>query len=188
MQYFILIFLIIFLGLVCFWGIYMLLMLIKTGVPFIPTSEKIADKMLEFVKFRENLNIYELGCGNGKLLFKIKKKCDNLRFKNISIIGYELILPLVWWIKFKNKFLPKTTNKISVFSRDFYKQDLSQADVIFCYLFPPLMQRIFYEIWPKLKKGTILISHAFKIEGLNPYEIRKTAKTTIYVYKKSREI
>lgn len=160
----------------------MVFMLIRTGVPFIPTSDEIIEEMMKAVKFRGNSNIYELGCGNGKMMFKIKEKCDDLNLENIKIIGYELISPLVWWIKFKRRFLPHTTNTIEIFSRDFYKQDLCDADIIFCYLFPHLMQRISREIWPTLKKGTILVSHAFAIDNLEPKEVLKTAGTTIYVY------
>ena len=184
MEFFILILLIIFLGLVCLWGIFMVFMLVKTGVPFIPTSDKIIETMLNSVKFRGNLTIYELGCGNGKMMFAIKKKCDELSLENVNIKGYELILPLVWWIKFKQKFQSQTTNKITVFSRDFYKQDLGDADIIFCYLFPHLMRKIFREIWPNLKKGTVLVSHAFQIEELPAKKVLKAAGTTIYVYEK----
>ena len=194
MEYFLLILLIIILGLVCLWGIFMVFMLVRTGVPFIPTSDKIVKEMLDAVKFssfakaaddrRGNLNIYELGCGNGKMLFAIKKKCDKEGLKNVKIKGYELITPLVWWAKFWQKFLPKTSNKVEIFSRDFYKQDLSDADIIFCYLFPHLMDKISCEIWSQLKKGTILVSHAFPMKEIPAKKVLKTAGTTIYVYEK----
>ncbi len=139
MGYFLLILLIIVLGLVCLWGIFMVFMLVWTGVPFIPTSNKVVEAMLGTVKFssfakassfvetmedelddkRGNLNIYELGCGNGKILFAIKQKCDEAGLKNVKIVGYELIRPLVWWVKFWRSFLPKTSNKVEIFSRDF---------------------------------------------------------------------
>jgi len=37
--------------------------------------------MIAAVKFRENFTIYELGCGNGRMMFEIKKKCDRPWFK-----------------------------------------------------------------------------------------------------------
>jgi 16S rRNA A1518/A1519 N6-dimethyltransferase RsmA/KsgA/DIM1 with predicted DNA glycosylase/AP lyase activity len=162
----------------------MVFMLVRTGVPFIPTPDKVVEAMMKTVKFRGNLTIYELGCGNGKMMFKIKEKCDKLGLENMQIKGYELIAPLVWWIKSRRKLQTQTSNKISVFSRDFFKQDLSDADIIFCYLFPHLMQRISREIWPQLKKGTILVSHAFKIDDIPAKKVIKTAGTTIYVYEK----
>ena len=184
MDYLILIFLLIVLSFTCVFGVFMLYMLIKTGVPFIPTEDEVVNEMIAQIEFKDNQIIYELGCGNGKMLFAAKEFCDKSGKKNVKLRGYELIRPLIWWIKSKTKVAKLTTNKIEVFSRDFFKADLSDADVIFCYLFPHIMQRIFRKIFPKLKNGTIIVSHAFKIEDLKPKKIIKVAKTTLYIYEK----
>jgi hypothetical protein len=184
MEMFILISLLIFLIFVCIFGTFMVFMFIRTGVPFIPTKDEIVEGMMSAINFKNNQTIYELGCGNGKMMFKIKKECDKKNLKNIKIKGYELISPLVWWVKWKKRTIKNTTNKIEIFSRDFFKQDLADADIIFCYLFPPIMQRIFREIWPKLKEGTVLISHAFRIDDLKPKEVFKVDGTRVYVYEK----
>ena len=184
MEYVILIPLLIILLCLCVFGVFMVYMLIRTGVPFIPTHDDIISAMISAVAIGDNQKIYELGCGNGKMMFAIKKHADGKKLKNIRITGYELIKPLTWFVNLKKKLMKPTTNTIEIFSRDFFRSDISEAGIIFCYLFPHIMQRISCEIWPTLKSGTILVSHAFKIDDIEPINIIKAAGTTLYVYRK----
>ena len=67
---------------------------------------------------------------------------------------------------------------------DFFKADLHDADVIFCYLFPGAMDRFFREKFPELRPGTKIISHGFPILELEPVKKVEVGRAKIWVYEK----
>ncbi len=182
---FLLVVIIIFLAILAIFGLFIVIGLVRTKVPFIPSGNAVVAEILQVLELKNGQKFYELGCGNGKMLFLLKKKADQQGLKNLELMGYELVLPLVWWGNFRKRFLPATTNKIKIFSRDFFQEDLTDADFIFSYLFPPIMERISREIWPNLKKGTVLVSHAFALAEVPPTKVLNKAGTKIYVYVKN---
>ena len=129
-----------------------------TGAPFVPTQMKQVDRMLKAAKLKPGMKIYDLGSGDGRLVYKAAKEYG------ATAIGYEYS-PLVWiWAKFLELtfFRSSAENKF----KNFWNADLSDADVIVCYLLPHSMKRMEEEIWPNLKKGALVVSHAFEFDQL----------------------
>ena len=98
-----------------------------------------------------------LGCGDGRLVFAAASK-------NARAIGYEFSVPTYALAKFLSLFHPGS----KIYLRDFWKQDYHDADVIFCYLLSNSMQTFKKIIWPQLKPGCKVISHAFAMKGIEP--------------------
>ena len=152
-------------------------------VPFVTTSYKIAQKMVHCANLKGGEKIYDLGCGVGTILFSVVKIHPEKKFE---CIGYDLIKPALWWAHVKNFFIPKIHHSTSLQFKcaDIFKQDLSSADVIFCYLISSAMERFFLEKWEELKPGCKIISHGFSIPSIVPMKVEPIEKGNIYVYKK----
>lgn len=154
---------------------------IPFGAPFIPTNKKVLKKMIEVAKIKKGDLIFDLGCGNGQLLFAAEKlgaKC----------VGIEIVFQ-VFLIAKINKFLKKSKSEIRLGS--FYnprvQKDLENADTIFTYISDYGMNKFHKKIYPKLKKGARVISNSFTIKNLKPDKTisrEETGRNTIYVYKK----
>jgi SAM-dependent methyltransferase len=128
-----------------------------TGAPFVPSSQKIMEKMMELANIQPGERVYDLGCGDGRVVRAAAKQ-------GARSIGFELS-PFVYIIaKLRSLFLPNT----SIRFRDFWGQNLADADVVFCYLLTASMQTFKKELWPTLKPGTRVVSHAFAMEGIEP--------------------
>ncbi|MCK4919281.1 MAG: hypothetical protein KAS01_02745 [Candidatus Pacebacteria bacterium] len=145
----------------------------------IPTSKRGIEKAVKLADIKLGENFYELGCGEGRVLVKTVEKYDCFG------VGYELVIPYYLLAKIRAKFSKKSKN-INVRCQNFFKADLSEADVIFCFLTPGLMQKLgkyFQE--QKLKKGVRIISYAFRIKNLEPEKIIKHGKENwnIYLYR-----
>lgn len=140
------------------------------GGPFVPSSKKRHKSMLKLAKFKKSDIVYDMGCGDGRLVFTsapfVKKA-----------IGYELSVPLFLFAKFISLFKKKN---ISIRFGDIWKQDYSDADVILCYLLPSSMKKFFKVVWPTLKPGTRVISNAFQLHSLKPTDI----DDRVYLYRK----
>ncbi len=158
--------------------------LIRSHVPFISTFSHIARRMVELAEIKPEQQILDLGCGRGVILFEVLRQHPEL-CSEIKMIGYELVRPVVWLAKIR-KFFTRNRHTCSLQFQcvDFFKQDLSHADIIFCYLWPSVMDRFYAEKWSTLKKGARVISHGFPIAALQPQKIGLAGKTKIFVYEK----
>lgn len=131
-----------------------------SGAPFVPTSMFQVERMLSAVPLKKGMILYDLGAGDGRLVYKANKDYG------VKAIGYEFS-PFVWmWSKFLKFFFWKS--KADLRYGNFWKKDLTDADVILCYLLPGSMKKMYNELLPQLSPGTLVISHAFSIPGMEP--------------------
>ena len=149
------------------------------GAPFVPTQMKQVDRMLKAVPIKPGMKVYDLGSGDGRLVHKAAKKYK------AKATGFEYS-PLVWlWAKFLSLFW-RSEAKLKF--GNLFKQDLSDADVIVCYLLPGPMKKMREEIYPKLKKGAFIVSHAFHLPDAKVW--KKLPKdpnqklAAVWIYKK----
>lgn len=146
-------------------------------VPFVPSSNKVTRKMIEVAELQDGQNVFDLGCGDGRILIAAK------RAKNVQTIGYELA-PMVYWLALLRTKLARTQSKIHF--KSFYNAKLENADVVFCYLFPEVMEKLREKFFTECKPGTRIISHTFRMHGIEPTRTIprdiKTGMPSIYVY------
>lgn len=155
---------------------YAVILLFYYKAPLIPTDKRIAKKMVELAKVKPKNRVYDLGCGFGSILFCAYKVEPKAQY-----IGYEILKPVVWLNRKRAQFFkqPVTFN-----DTDFFNSDISDADVIFLYLWDSLMERFYEEKYSSLKSGTRIISHGFQIRDLEPLKIEKVGRAKIYFYQK----
>lgn len=139
-----------------------------TSGPFVPSSRKRHQAMLALADLKPTDIVYDLGCGDGRLIFHAAKHAK-------KAIGYELSIPLYLFGK-----LRQLINRPNAFIRygNIWKQDYKDADVVFVYLLPNAMKQFYKEVWPTLKPGTRVISNAFRIHEIKPTQ--KEEKVYLY--------
>ncbi len=131
------------------------------GAPWVPTPSLAVAKMVEKAKLKKGDKVYDLGCGDGRLLFEASRK------KGVQAIGYE-ISPLVYLIAVIRNLLNGW--KVKIYFKSYMREDLSEADVVFLYLLPKAFKRLVTKFKKELKKGSLVISYAFKIDELELVE------------------
>jgi len=160
--------------------------LFRSHVPFISSSRKISKQMVLLAEIKSGQKVYDLGCGRGAILFEIFY-ChpEFISGSQIKMTGYELIRPVVWLANIQKFFIRNACMRSLQFKcADFFKEDLSDADIIFCYLWPSIMDRFYREKWQTLKTGTKIVSHGFPILNLTPIKREQIGKAKIFVYRK----
>jgi len=128
-----------------------------TSGPFVPSARKRHRTMLKLAELSDDDIAYDLGCGDGRLVFSASKFAK-------KAVGYDLSIPLVLYGKMISFFYPKSSIRFG----NIWKQSYDDANVIFCYLLPGAMKQFHKEVWPKLRPGTRVISNAFEIHELKP--------------------
>lgn len=140
---------------------YLISLLISSfyGAPFVSTNKKQIKYILEKAKLKENKYFYELGCGDGRIIdFAVK-------YYHVKGIGIEVNPFLISILKLKS-WLNKKNNPQYLY-KDFFDIHLNKANFIYCFLLPKQLSILKKKFEKELKKGTIIISHGFKIPDWN---------------------
>ena len=130
------------------------IMAMINGAPFVPTPMARVKKMVELAKIKPGQRVYDLGCGDGRFVYIAANEYG------AKATGIELS-PIVYLLAVVRKFFWKSRAQI-LFS-DFKTRDISDADIIFCYLLPESLKKIQPSINRQIKPGPKIFSYAFEI-------------------------
>ena len=78
-------------------------------------------------------------------------------------VGIE-IDPLRYWISKMRIQKNGLTNRIKVVRKDFFKQNIKEADVVFVYLVPKALDKLLPKFKKELKTGARIISFVYEIK------------------------
>lgn len=100
----------------------------------------------------------------------------------MECVGIEYNIAAYYCAKIRNIFLK---NKVSYRRENFFKVNLGDADIVYTYLFPGVMNRLEAKLANELKSGTVVIANSFPLKSKGPKTIirRKVgALDTLYIY------
>lgn len=142
----------------------------EPDVIFVPTPQEVVDKMLELAKVTKTDVVYDLGCGDGRIVLTAARKYG------CKAKGFDIDPERIKDCKANYGKEKKAVQDLVEFERkDIFKQDLSKASVITLYLLPDLNVKLVPQL-NKLKPGSRIVSHAFDMRGYKPDQ-KITVKT-----------
>lgn len=125
-----------------------------SGAPFVPSQSKTAKAMVEKAHITPKSIVYDLGSGDGRLLFLSAKAGAK------KVIGIEINPILVIYTYIRILFSGKQ-QQISCRCNDFWRTNLTDADVVYVYLIPWKMGSLAKKLEKELKKDALIISNSF---------------------------
>lgn len=128
------------------------------GAPYVPTSNKLLKQIFSQIKIKKGEHLIELGSGDGRATRYAVKELG-VRGKGIDVNPF-----LVRWSNFLAK--RQKLSGIEFVKENVFKSDLSEADLLYLFLMPEMLEELRPKFEKELKKGTQIISHGFKIPGL----------------------
>ena len=132
-----------------------------------PTSMKETRFILKEAGLKKGQTFLELGSGDGRVT---REAVTKYGVRGVGIeINPVLILISRLWIKIRK------IKNVEFKKEDILKTDLSQADILYLFLFPELIAKFSQKIKNKGKKNLLVISHGFKVDGFEKY-LFKTIK------------
>jgi SAM-dependent methyltransferase len=156
-------------------------------VNYVPTPEEVVIEMLKMAKVTSNDIVYDLGCGDGRIVITAAKvfgargvgvDIDPVRIKESN----------------ENARRAGVTDRVKFIEQDFFKTDISKATVVTLYLYPELNLRLRPKLFRELRPGTRIVSHEFDMDDWKPdnmgtvhnvklyYKPNPTTKDTNYYY------
>jgi hypothetical protein len=135
----------------------------KPDVVFVPTPEEVVDKMLELAQVKKGDLLYDLGCGDGRIVVTAAKTYG------CRAVGYDISPKRVRESR-ENVEQNDVGDLVSIEQKDIFTLDLSDANVVTLYLLPSLNVKLIPQL-EKLKPGCRIVSHDFDMEGVIPDEV-----------------
>jgi SAM-dependent methyltransferase len=132
-------------------------------IEYVPTPQNVVDKMLEVAKVGKDDVLYDLGCGDGRIVVTAAKKFG------IKAIGFD-IDPVRVKESRENVKKAGVEKLVTIEQKDIFNVDLSPASVVTLYLLPELNVKLIPQL-DKLKPGSRIVSHDFDMEGVDPIKV-----------------
>jgi cyclopropane fatty-acyl-phospholipid synthase-like methyltransferase len=129
--------------------------------PYVPSPQSVVDRMLELADLKAGETVYDLGCGDGRILITAAREY------RAKAVGVELSDDLVKQDREQVRKLG-LDNRVSVIQGDLMKADLRAADVVTVYLLTEVNDRLKPLFEKSLHRGARVVSHDFKIRGWKP--------------------
>ena len=144
-------------------------------VIYVPTRQSVVDAMLKVAKVGPNDVVYDLGCGDGRIVVSAAK----LGARGVGIdIDPKRIAEANENVK-KNG----VGDRVRILNQDLFTTDLSEASVVTLYLLPSLNRKLRPTLWKTLKPGTRIVSHDFSMgEDWQPEQTLQVDGATVYYW------
>src|ERR687891_615248 len=126
-------------------------------IPFVPTTIPVVERMLELAEVRKGDFIYDLGCGDGRILIHAAKKYGTRG------VGVDLDPQRVAEAREKAKE-EGVSHLLEFRSEDGTQTDISKATVVTLYMFKWFNNAIRPKL-QKLKPGSRIVAHDYDMDG-----------------------
>lgn len=127
-------------------------------IEYVPTPENVVEKMMEAAKITKDDVLYDLGCGDGRIVITAAKKFG-IKAKGFDIDPVRVAESLA------NVKKAKVEHLVTIEQKDIFTVDLSPASVVTLYLLPQLNVKLIPQL-EKLKPGSRIVAHDFDMEGV----------------------
>ena len=135
----------------------------KPDILYVPTPQEVVDKMLEMADIKEGDVVYDLGCGDGRIVVTAAKRYG------VKAVGFD-INPKRVRESLENVRKNDVGHLVTIKHEDVFTLDLREANVVTLYLLPSLNVKLMPQL-EKLRPGSRILSHDFDMRGAKPVEV-----------------
>lgn len=149
-----------------------------TRVPYYPTHRAAYALILAELPTDRPFVFLDIGCGFGDLLFFLQSRRPLGTF-----VGYEIgVLPWIWGAT-RAKLLRRTS--ISIRFQDMWRAPLTEYDVVYTFLSPAAMDRMWEKVSSEMKDGTVFMTNTFPVPAPpdETLEIRDPRGSKLYIHR-----
>ena len=147
----------------------------KYEVPYVATQPDVVEAMLKLADVTENDIVYDLGCGDGRIVIAAVKDhgargvgIDNNpdRIKEAN----------------ENAREAGVAGRVTFIEQDLFEADIHQATVVTMFLLSDVNLKLRPKLLEELRPGTRLVSHAFGMGDWKPEKEIEVDHRTIYFW------
>ena len=143
-----------------------------TGAPWVPSTRKTVESMLEMAEVTPDDVVYDLGCGDGRTVITAA------RSYGARAVGIEIDPLRYLWCQIAITVLG-LRNQVQIIFGNFFDQDLSEATVVTCYLLQSTNPDLESKFHAELTPGTRIVSNTFSFRSLQ--RVRQSNNAQLYL-------
>jgi SAM-dependent methyltransferase len=142
------------------------------GAQWAPTAMSTVDTMLAIADIGPDDLVYDLGCGDGRIIVTAARRYG------ARAVGIEIDPLRYLWCQIVITVLG-LRGRVKVVFGDFFNKDLSDADVVACYLLQVTNEKLEAKLKEDLRPGTRVVSNYFTFPGL--IKVRESGDARLYL-------
>lgn len=135
----------------------------EVGAPFVPLEPDVVERIMKMADVKKGDIFYDLGSGDGRNVIAAAQR-------GAKAYGIEFDPFRVWYSRFCI-FLFGLSGRAKIIRSDFFKIDLSKADVVTAYLLQETNDKLFPKLEKELKDGARVVGAAFNFPKWKPVKI-----------------
>jgi SAM-dependent methyltransferase len=144
-------------------------------VIYLPTPPEVVDAMLKMAKVTKDDLVYDLGCGDGRIVIAAAKQFG------ARGIGIDIDPQRIKEAE-ENAKAAGVTDRVSFKLGDLFEEDLRPANVVTLYLLTSLNLKLKPKLLSELRPGTRVVSHQFDMGDWKPDESVDLSGRHVYLW------
>ena len=145
-------------------------------VPYVPTPPDVVKAMLELAGVTANDLVYDLGCGDGRIVVAAAKDFG------ARGVGYDLNPKRIQEAT-ENAQNAGVQNRVRFVQGNLFDADIHDATVVTLYLLTSVNMKLRPKLWHDLKPGTRVVSHMFDMGDWEPEKTVTVDGRRIYLWR-----
>ena len=133
----------------------------KRDVPYVPTDEPVVMAMLRFAGVTAGDVVYDLGCGDGRIVIAAAKHCG------ARAVGVDIDPMRITECR-ENAAKARVGDRVRFLCQSFFDTDVRDATVLMLYLLPSINIKLRPKLLAELRPGTRIIANQFEIGDWQP--------------------
>jgi SAM-dependent methyltransferase len=147
----------------------------RQEVTFVPTPHDLIDVMLEMADVKKDDVVYDLGCGDGRIVIAAAKRYgargvgidkDATRIEEATERAAE----------------EGVAGRVMFLTADLFDSDVHEATVVMLYLLPSMNVELRQRLIDQLKPGARIVSHAFDMGDWQPTHSLEVGGRNVYLW------
>ncbi|HEY1686014.1 MAG TPA: class I SAM-dependent methyltransferase [Tepidisphaeraceae bacterium] len=144
-------------------------------VPYVSTPDNVVDRMLKLVHVSSKDKIYDLGCGDGRIVIAAAKQYGT------TGVGIDIDPNRIAEAD-ANARKAGVTDKVTFITRDVFASKFSDATVVYLYMLPAFNIRLRPRLLSELKPGTRIAAYTFGLGDWKPDVTESTGMSDYNIY------
>lgn len=146
-------------------------------VPYVPTRQEVVEAMLKLAGVKTGDIVYDLGCGDGRIVITAIQKYGANRGVGIDIDPDRIEEANA------NAKAAGVTTQVKFIEGDLFQADFREATVVTLYLLPSINLKLKPKLLRELKPGTRVVSHDFNMgDDWPPEKEIRVGSSTVYFW------
>ena len=134
---------------------------IPINTPYVASPPQIVDAMLDLAKVKNNDVVYDLGCGDGRIVISAAKKYG------AHGVGIDISADRIEEAR-ANAHAAGVDGQVVFETKDLFESDIHDATVVTLYLLPEVNMRLRPRLLSELRPGTRVVTHSFAMGDWTP--------------------